>query len=310
VSGARRVLLLVSSPTANTQADFEQLAHWIGERDADVEVHVVNDVIGADLAANAGDLPTLTVSPGPLKKLRPRRGPVRQGQHVAKSVEYRALEAIGVPVPRWTRLLPGETPDLASLGEYVVTKPEFGARGAEVRIERSVDARWSPPRTELAEAFGGPFNPRLAQAFVYTGAWPHSYRVATLFGRALWSIRIEASHARAPLRDRADFHGQSIVSSGQGCRFELSNDAAVLALAERASTALPRVPVLGIDILRDAESGQLFVVELNSLGYSWHFSSPSGMRFQAEFGFSLESQFEGRRKAAELLARVCAEQAQ
>ncbi|HEX2674152.1 MAG TPA: hypothetical protein VHM25_24920, partial [Polyangiaceae bacterium] len=180
MSGARRVLLLVSSPSANTQADFEQLASWIQECDSDIAVHVVSDEAGADVAANAADLPTLTVSLGPLKRLRPRRGPVLQGQHVAKSVEYRALEAIGVPVPRWTRLLPGETPDLAALGSYVVTKPEFGARGAEVRIERSADARWSPPRTQLAEAFGGPFNPRLAQAFVYTGPWPHSYRVATL----------------------------------------------------------------------------------------------------------------------------------
>jgi hypothetical protein len=307
VSRARRVLLLVSNDTVNSPEDFEQWAHWIEACDADLAVHVVSDVSGADSAANATDLPMLTVSPAPLKRLRPRRGPVFQGQHVAKSVEYRALEAIGVPVPRWIRLLPGETPDLASLGSYVVTKPEFGARGAEVRIERSADARWSPPRTQLAEAFGGPFNPRLAQAFVYTGPWPHSYRVATLFGQALWSMRIEANHAREPLRSRADFHGQSIVSSGQGCGFELSNDAAVIALAERASQALPRVPVLGVDILRDADSGELFVVELNSLGYSWHFSSPSGLRFQAEFGFSLESQFEGRRKAAGVLARVCGE---
>ena len=144
---------------------------------------------------------------------------------------------------------------------------------------------------------------------MYTGLWPHSYRVATLFGHTLWSMRIEASHGREPLRSRADFHGQSIVSSGQGCRFELSNDAAVIALAERASMALPRVPVLGVDILRDADSGELFVVELNSLGYSWHFSSPSGLRFQAEFGFSLEEQFEGRRKAAAVLARVGGERA-
>lgn len=307
MSRARRVLFLVSSPAANTPEDFEQLAQWIEECDSEIAARVLFDVSEADLAVEVPDVPTLTVSLGPLKKLRPRRGTVLQGQHVAKSVEYRALEAIGVPVPRWTRLLPGERPDLASLGTYVVTKPEFGARGAEVRIERSVDARWLPPRTQLAEAFGGPFNPRLAQAFVYTGPWPRSYRVATLFGRALWSMRIEASHAREPLRSGSDFHGQSIVSSGQGCSFELSKDAAVIALAEHASTALPRVPVLGVDILRDADSGELFVVELNSLGYAWHFSSPSGLRFQAEFGFSLDAQFEGRRRAAGVLARVCAE---
>ncbi|HEY3252906.1 MAG TPA: hypothetical protein VGJ91_03125, partial [Polyangiaceae bacterium] len=212
MSGPRRVLLLVTNPVANSQADFEELAAWTAELDPELAVHVVSDVSGADRAAELPDLPTLTVSPGPLRALRPRRGPLLQGQHVANSAEYRALSAIGVPVPRWLRLLPGETPSLEQFGEYVVTKPEFGARGADVRIERRADARWTPPRTQLAEAFGGPFNPRLAQEFVYTGPWPHSYRVATLFGRWLWSLRIEASHAREPLPSRSEFHGQSVVS--------------------------------------------------------------------------------------------------
>ena len=305
----RRVLLLVSSPIANSRADFDELAEWTAALDPELAVSVVDDARAADLAANVPDLPTLTVSPGPLRRFTPRRGTVLQGQHVAKSTEYRALEAIGVPVPRWVRLLPGESPELGQFGEYVVTKPDFGARGAEVRIERRSYARWSPPRTQLSEGFGGAFNPRLAQEFVYTGPWPHSYRVATLFGHALWSLRIEASQAREPLRTRADFHGQSIVSSGRGCTFTLADDAAVIALAERASAAFPLVPVLGIDILRDADSGDLFVVEPNSLGYSWHFSSPSGNKLQVEFGLSLESQFDGRRKAARLLAKACAEHA-
>jgi len=309
VTLARRVLLLVSSPIANSQADFEELAQWTAALDPELAVHVVGDSRAADLAANVPDLPTLTVSIGPLMKFVPRRGAVLQGQHVAKSTEYRALEAIGVPVPRWVRLLPDKTPSLEQFGDYVVTKPDFGARGAEVRIERRSCARWTPPRTQLSLGFGGPLNPRLAQEFVYTGPWPNSYRVATLFGHALWSLRIEANHARAPLHARADFHGQSIVSSGQGCTFTLANDAGVIALAERASKAFPRVPMLGIDILRDAESGELFVIEPNSLGYSWHFSSASGKRFQAEFGLSLESQFDGRRKAARLLAQACAERA-
>ncbi len=309
MSGARRVLLLVTNPVANSQADFEELAGWIAALDEQLAVYVVSDVSGADRAANVPDLPTLTVSPGPLLRLRPRRGTVLQGQHLAKSVEYRALSAIGVPVPRWARLLPGELPALEQFAAYVITKPEFGARGAEVRIERRADACWTPPRTQLAEAMGGPFNPRLAQEFVYTGPWPHSYRVATLFGSTLWSLRVEASHARRALLSRSDFHGQSVVSSGRGCSIALSNDAAVIALAERASAALPLVPLLGVDVLRDADTGALFVVELNSLGYSWHFSSPSGVRFQAEFGFDLSAQFDGRRTAARLLAKACAEHA-
>jgi hypothetical protein len=309
VPGPRRVLHLVTNPQINTLADFQELAQWISELDAQIAVFVLPDAALADAAAGVPDLPTLTVSPGPLRCFRPRRGPVFQGQHVAKSVEYRALEAVGIPVPRWQRLLPGKQPELGAFGDYVVTKPDFGARGAEVRIERRAAVSWTPPRTLLAEQFGGPFNPRLAQEFVYTGQWPQSYRVATLFGHALWAMHIQASEARMPLTDRTAFHGQSIVSSGQGCRFRLADDPAVLALAERAHAAFPRVPVLGADILRDAGSGELFVIELNSLGYSWHFTSESGLKFQREFALDLSSQLDGRRKAARVLAQVCSEHA-
>lgn len=300
---------LVSNPQVNSAADFGELREWIAALDGEIAVFDLTDVADADVTAGVPDLPAVTFSPAPLRAFRPRRGLVFQGQHVSKSAEYRALEAAAIPVPRWTRLLPGKQPNLAGFGAHVVTKPDFGARGADVRIERAAAVRWTPPRTATGLEFGGPFNPRVVQEFVYTGAWPQSHRVATLFGTALWAIRVEASHDRQPLTDRTSFNGQSVVSSGHGCRFELCDDAEVIALAERAHAAFPRVPLLGADILRDVDTGELFVVEVNSLGYTWHFSSPSGLRFQAEFGFDLNAQFDGRRCAARVLARVCSEHA-
>jgi hypothetical protein len=308
VATPRRALILVSSPSVNGEADFAELAVWIRELSPETAVFVLPDTTDADRAAAVPDLPTVTVSPTPVRRLRPRRGPVLQGQHVAKSEEYRALDAIGVPVPRWARLLPGKRPNLDGFGPYLVTKPDFGARGAEVRIERRDDAKWKPPRTELAEQFGGPWNPRVAQEFVYTGRWPRSHRVTTLFGTALFAFRVEADHGREPLVARFAFHGHSVVSSGHGCTFELFAEPDVLSLAERAHAAVPRVPLLGVDILRDVETGKLFVVELNGLGYTWDFSSPTGLSLQAQFGFNLDAQLGGRRRAAGVLARVCEEQ--
>jgi hypothetical protein len=299
---------LISNPAVNTPADFAELALWITEASPETAVFVLPDVAGADALASVPELPTLTVSPAPVRRFRPRRGPLLQGQHVAKSVEYRALDALGVPVPRWVRLLPGKRPELEGLGPYVVTKPDFGARGADVRLERREQAQWTRPRTELAERFGGPFNPRVAQEFVYTGAWPRSYRVATLFGVALFSFKVEADHARQPLPDRRGFSGQSVVASGRGCTFELCDDREILSLAERAHAAFPDVPLLGVDVLRDADTGQLFVIELNSLGFTWHFSSP-WREPHADFGAGLDGQLGGRRRAAAVLAKACAERA-
>jgi len=300
-----RVLNLITNPGNNSEADFAELAGWIRERSPETLVFVLPDLPDADRLASVPDLPTLTVSFVPVRWLRPRRGPLFQGQHVAKSEDYRALDAIGVPVPRWTRLLPGRAPQLDGFGQFVVTKPDFGARGADVRIERRKMAKWKPPRTALSKQYGGAFNPRVAQEFVYTGLWPRSYRVATLFGNAVFAFKIEADHARQPLLDRCSFHGQSVVSSGLGCSFELFEDPDILRLAERAHTAVPRVPLLGVDILRDAETGELFVSELNGLGFLWDFSSPTGLSLQRQFGFDLEAQFDGRRRSAAVLARVC-----
>lgn len=304
-----RALVLVSNPGVNAMSDFLEIAAWIRALDPETAVHVVEDVSGADGASGVPDVPTVTVSPAPLRKLRPRRGRLFQGQHVSKSTEYRALQAAGLPVPRWTRVLPDRAPNLEGFAPYVVTKPDFGAQGADVRIERRDAVCWTPPRTARSLNFGGPFNPRLAQEFVYTGPWPRSHRVVTLFGSVLWADRTEASHARPPLRDRNAFYGQSVVSSGRGCTFELDGDPEVVELGERAHAAFPRVPLLGVDILRDADTGELFVIEANSLGFTWHFSTPKGLAFQKQFGFDLNAQFDGRRKAARVLSRVCAEHA-
>ena len=78
--------------------------------------------------------------------------------------------------------------------------------------------------------------------------------------------------------------------------------ALMVALAMPAVAADAEIGLLGVDVLRDVESEKLFVSEVNSLGYTWHFSSPSGRAYQQQFGLSLESQFDGRRKAARILA--------
>jgi hypothetical protein len=297
---------LVSDSAVGAASDFRELAEWVNELTDGTQAVVVSDERNSVSAADVPDVPTLTVSFSPVRRFRPRRGPVLQGQLVPKSAEYRALEALGIPVPRWVRLLPGRTPDLSQLGPYVVTKPDFGARGADVRIERRDLVTWTPPRTDLTRRWGGPFNPRIAQDFVYTGLWPKSTRVVTLLGTAMLSYEIEASHERQPLRSLGDFHGQSVVSSGRGCSFRLAVDEEALRLAERAHAAFPRVPLLGFDIVRDVNTGQRFVLEANSLGYVWDFSSQSGLSIQAEFGFDLAAQLDGRRKAVRALAAACA----
>ena len=61
--------------------------------------------------------------------------------------------------------------------------------------------RWKPVVTSAA----GPSLRLLVQEFVYTGAWPVSYRVNTLFGRVMYAMMIRGNPARPALRGPADF---------------------------------------------------------------------------------------------------------
>jgi glutathione synthase/RimK-type ligase-like ATP-grasp enzyme len=188
----------------------------------------------------------------------------------------------------------------------VVTKPDYGACGADVRIRRAGRVRWGPSDPPVRFASRGAI---IVQQFIYTGAWPVSYRVNTLFGKVLYSQRAEASHERRPFAGPESFTTSSVTATHPGCSFTLNNDREIIALAERAHAAFPEIAVLGVDILCEEPSGRLFVIEVNSSGEVWHFSSRTGKAIQAYAGFDYSSQFGGLRRVAEILIEETRQQA-
>jgi hypothetical protein len=303
-------LILLANRGVNQVGDFTKVAGFVREYAPEVRPIVALDQRYPWRKHLWSMRPTFVFSAVPVEHFHPRRGIVYQGNSLAKSEEYIALERVGVPFPRY-RVLTEANPqpkDLAELGQYVVLKPDRGGRGAMVKIVRSGRARWEPAETRIA----GESDALLAQEFIYTGPWPVSYRVTTLFGQVLWSLKVEADKTRAPLAPGPDAFkqtpGVTVVSNSKRCVMSLNFDQEIIAFAERAHAgllaagALPQIPLLGVDVIRDATNGKLYVVELNSVGYVWHFSSPLGLRAQKEFGFSLEDQFDGLRKAARILA--------
>ncbi len=216
------------------------------------------------------------------------------------------MEALGIPVPQWHLLTRKHSPDVTDLGRYVVTKPDYGARGADVRIRRAGRARWTPSNTPVRFARRSAV---VAQKFIYTGEWPVSYRVCTLFGKVLYSQRAECSHQRRPIHGPEGFTTSSVTATHPGCTLTLDNDREIIGLAERAHEAFPDIAVLGVDILREEPSGRLFVIEVNSSGEVWHLSSRTGRAIQAYAGFEYAQQFGGLRRVAEILIEETRRQA-
>ena len=278
---------------------FIRVARLVSELDPAVRTFVVNDAPGWE--ADLPPCPTLVFSPALLRHRPVTPVYVCCGYPLAKSEEYRILDLAGIPVPRWATLEAGQTPDLSGFGKYVVRKPDYGAKGAEIRIVRRERMRWKSVVTSAA----GPSPRLLVQEFVYTGMWPVSYRVNTLFGRVLYCLTITGNQARPTLKGPDDFDARgiggqmvSIVSNARDSYAELCMDAEIINFGERAARAFPHMPMLGVDILKDVRTGKLVVTEVNSLGHNWNFNP----EFRAAFRVDVAQQFDGLRKAAYILA--------
>jgi len=282
-------------PRKGALDDFRRVADRINASTSDVRARVLPTTLHPSrlvgTVASAFD-PTLSIEMDRLKRLKPFRG--RRFQHIrmGKDEEMARLAAAGIPVPRWVKLEPGVALDAGEWGPYIVVKPSNGRRGAFVWVHRTGKVRYKPPE-DFPEGHPGR-DGLLAQQFVYTGEWPVAYRVLTYLGRPVAACRYDGRRDMAPLRSSAGFKdsgGRSIVANAMGCAITLTQDPEILDMSRRVHATFPDVPSLGIDFIRDANSGQIYVLEVNPMGDSWFLSSDAGRSMQAQFNLDLHSQF-------------------
>lgn len=303
-----RLVLVRSLPRSIRPSDLFALAERVETRAPDIDVAVV----GRRRAEQWTLLPhafrpTLTIRFSRLKRRRFLCGRILHCPMLPKHVELEQLRAAGIPVPDWVVIEPDTRLDPAVWGPYVVVKPTLGGMGVDIRIRRTGRVRYEEPGSGDAFRKG----PLIAQRFIYTGPWAVSYRVCTFFGRALYCLRVEQSHQKRRLESRWQFAGSAtgggiqIIAPSKTSTYSLAEDEDVIALAEGAHRfAFPDYPVLGIDLVRDAESGQLSVLEANTSGAVWHLSSRVGISMQRAQGIDLYSQFGALDRAAEQLVEA------
>jgi len=302
----RRVHLLICGPRGHIgPADVEGIRTRIRKLDPRIRVIPIKDRYRRMRRIRWALRPTMVFAIGPLKRFRPLRGHLFQGQFLPKSEQMRRLEAAGIPVPRWALLTKDSQPELEDFEPYVVVKPDVAGRGADVIICRKGRVRWKTRVAKTGDFAGN--DDRLVNSFVYTGTHPRSYRVVTLFGKALVAYRADADPARPALPNASAFRevpGLNIVSSSKGCTIRLHKDDEIIALAERTAQALPEVPLQGVDVVREVPSGRLYVLEVNPAGWTWHLSSPSARQIREESGEDPYAQLNGLDRAAEVLVEM------
>jgi hypothetical protein len=287
--------------------DLNEIAGHVRDIDPSIGTSIVpalsRNVVSQRAAAAR---PTLVISASALGSFRPLRGRICQGAAIPKIDELGMLERAGVTVPRSAILTPDLRLDPDEWGELVVVKPTDiprSSRGAGIRLMRTKRVRFAAP-SEYPPDHPGRFGPMMVQQFIDTGPAISSYRVLTFFGEPLYAVCEESLSGRVPLTASDDeIEGAPIaIQAAPETRDRFIEYTDVLALARRAHAAIPGVPLKGCDIVREAATGRLFVIELNCGGNTWHFSSDHLAATRAKNGPAFElrrrQQFDAMRTAA------------
>ena len=297
-----RNLLIVQTTPEQDPADWIAVKEIIERKAPDIEVRIAsNGQRNSTTARWQVKRPSLVFSPVRLIEFSPLGGTVYCGHVLGKDVQIRRLSAIGVPTPRTVVLSSLRSFDPDEWGEYVIVKPNNSNSGVGITLVRTIDL--SARCDELNAA-----NPDqlLVEPYIdhSEDGYPASYRVLSLFGRALYCIGSRWGNQRPPLADIAgDPHGIIASNSSEigGRTFSLCYAAEIISLGEESHKAFPECPVIGVDIIRDSQSGRLYVLEVNPHGAVWHLSSTLSRKLGPAIVRDLYAQFNALELAADLL---------
>ncbi len=283
-------------------ADFESIGEIAEKEDPFLKAFVLRPRNNSEgLFSELNSRPTLVFSPWEFPAYLMPRGKVYCGKYVPKIEQMKIMRQQGIPVPNTAIVKPGSRFSEREWGPYVVVKPFFGSfsLGVEVRRPEDVTHEWvmSKPREQGISA------ERIVQRFVDTGPFRPQIRVLTLFGHVLYAEEIRSEE---PLPAPTEINEETLktfvitsVKVKRTRRFVYEED--VMALASRVHRAFPKIPLLGVDIIREDKTGNLFVLETNASGNTWHFSSKFG-QYQRVEGKKRDEQFNAFSVAARILA--------
>jgi hypothetical protein len=303
-----RNLIIVHTRGCQDIEDFQKIARNVQELAPDIEVFIAsNDIPSSVTRRRASRRATLVFSPGNLLEFRPLRGKIYAGSPIPKLEQLARFRAAGLPVPASTEITPGVILPEREFGSYVVIKPGHSqaSHGHHMMLKPREAVRFQP-REAYTEDHPGRYGPMFAQRFIDTGPFVNHYRVLTLFGTPLLSFKTVSQAARPPLDSPDDVLSKIAVKArrrdGPIAR-EFTWDADILELARRTYSSLPEIALQGVDIIREASTGNLYVLEANPGGNTWIFSK-GDMTTRLKTALDVEhltDQFDAFRTAAKVL---------
>jgi hypothetical protein len=302
MAGQSLNLLIVHTYGEEDISDWLEIKRRIEEPAPDIEVRIAVNGAGNSVTRRwQVTRPSLVFSACRLWNFRPKGGTVYAGRRFTKIEQVERLAGKGLPVPRSTQLTRDIVLDPLLWGRYVIAKPLVGQSGYGVRLvpTRDVAARFA----ELTR--DGKIEMAIQTYIEHTeDDFPTEYRVLTMFGTVLYAARNRWGKPRRSLEQIASDPNGIIASNSKeyGRERQVWNDPEIIALGERAHSAFPEVAVLGVDVLRETNTGRLYVLETNPGGFTWHLSSGLAEKtFAPEHIRAIYQQFDALERAAQLL---------
>ena len=256
--------------------DFQHIARRIRKLDPSIGVTMVSDFLTSKMVPQEYlNLPMLVIylcNPPPSEFKVATKIAVKAISNIEEYEHFKKHHIPCLPIERFNW---GMELDQAIYGDWVVLKPEhIQSTGQDVNM---VPTKLIPtlkqsdfPKNHLIYR-----DSYLIQKLQKTGDKPNSYRANVFMGAILSSgFSRMIYHYPSETSDLNTLLSTTIASNFLSHRtrhFEKDKDANELAL--RVADSFPRNPLLAIDMLKNEDTGEIFVLETNLGGNTWHFSS-------------------------------------
>ena len=252
-----------------TGADITHISNRLNHHAPDARLLAFPDQITPIALAEPLSEQTITVTlnnnpPSPLFDFIP--GPQYFAPQKTKARLVEDLIAAGLPVPYTQRFSGNVTLDEAAFGPYTAIKTSapgtFRATGIHVFKTRDFDSLRERLMSMYRKDMKNGHVP-LLQRYIPSDPHPTHTRVCTFLGSPIVCFETKAPKPFFPetLNGLAGSEATSNFSDDPTCK--LVNDDAMVALAKRICAVFPEASVLSIDMVRCADSGELYCIEAN-----------------------------------------------
>jgi hypothetical protein len=280
-----KTLILICEPKDMDPNDFVNIGREILSQASDVDVNIIGpNFTAAEVKSEKWSRPSLTISFVSTGSFVPLRGPILQNTPIKKLDQFHRFEAADIPTPKTQKLKLSSRFSPEDWGEFVVLKPlplTMTSTGDMIRLMRTRRLDTLTRSGEISRLLprGAPV---LVQQFIDTGPLPTHWRLLTLFGRTLYSMKFWNPSPRPDLASDDALIESAIIETKhpdlkKKYRMKdmrtLEHKPEMLELAARTHSAFPNIPLQGVDILEEWGTSRLYVIEINAGGNTWHFSS-------------------------------------